>query len=125
MGAIFNKKLRTGLIGRFSSISTLKNAVKNWDKKRPIYWFHSASHGEFEQVKPVLKGLKEVDNELQLVVADNGKGYDLNEVNPLSFGNKLVSSLIQQLDGDMTVTNIDGTRIRMAFKSYKISRTNS
>jgi len=69
--------------------------------------------------------LKEVDKALQLVVADNGKGYDLNEVNPLSFGNKLVSSLIQQLDGDMTVTNTEGTRIHMAFKSYKISRTNS
>jgi two-component sensor histidine kinase/Flp pilus assembly protein TadD len=69
--------------------------------------------------------LKEVDKELQLVVADNGKGYDLNKVNPLSFGNKLVNSLIQQLDGDMTVTNTEGTIILMAFKSYKISRTNS
>lgn len=69
IGAIFNSKLRNGLVGRFSSISILKDAVKKWDKKRPIYWFHSASHGEFEQVKPVLKGLKEVDNDCYVIAS--------------------------------------------------------
>lgn len=69
IGAIFNSKLRQGLIGRFRSISILKKAVKNWDKSRPIYWFHSASHGEFEQVKPVLKGLKEVDKDCYVIAS--------------------------------------------------------
>jgi len=61
IGAIFNKKMRTGLRGRFHSINILKNTINNWDKKQSVYWFHSASHGEFEQVRPVLRGLKEVD----------------------------------------------------------------
>lgn len=69
IGSAFNSKLRQGLIGRFHSISILKDTVKNWDKKRPIYWFHSASHGEFEQVKPVLKGLKEVDNDCYVIAS--------------------------------------------------------
>jgi len=29
--------------------------------EKTIYWFHASSHGEFEQVKPVLTGLKEVE----------------------------------------------------------------
>ena len=29
--------------------------------EKTIYWFHASSHGEFEQIKPVLAGLKEVE----------------------------------------------------------------
>lgn len=60
-GALFNKKLRDGLAGRFHTINILKRTIKDWDNKQSIYWFHAASHGEFEQVRPVLKGLKEVE----------------------------------------------------------------
>ena len=69
IGAIFNKKMRNGLRGRFQSINILKNTIINWDKKQSVYWFHSASHGEFEQVRPVLRGLKEVDAKCYVVAS--------------------------------------------------------
>ena len=69
IGAIFNKKMRNGLRGRFQSINILKNTIKDWDQKQSVYWFHSASHGEFEQVRPVLQGLKEIDAKCYVVAS--------------------------------------------------------
>ncbi|MEE8341618.1 MAG: glycosyltransferase N-terminal domain-containing protein [Candidatus Neomarinimicrobiota bacterium] len=67
--AIFNKKLRAGLLGRFQTIKVLKQSLKGWDKNNSIYWFHAASHGEFEQVRPVLKGLKEIDKKCYVIAS--------------------------------------------------------
>lgn len=77
--------------------------------------------------KPEDKGvieieLEEKENELRLSVADNGIGYDMNKVNSQSFGNKLIKSLIMQLDGDIKIDNENGTKVSIAFKDYKISR---
>jgi len=61
IGALFNKKLWAGIKGRWATHSQLlsfKNRVSNNAK---VYWFHAASHGEFEQLKPILEGLKEVE----------------------------------------------------------------
>lgn len=69
IGAIFNKKLREGLIGRFQTINKLKHTSRDWDKKQAIYWFHAASHGEFEQVRPVLRGLKEIKKECYIIIS--------------------------------------------------------
>ncbi len=69
LGAIFNKKLREGLVGRFHTIDILKNTLQSWDRKESIYWFHSASHGEFEQVKPVLRGIKEVEKGCYIIAS--------------------------------------------------------
>jgi len=69
IGSIFNRKMRNGLIGRFHTINILKNTIKNWDNKKSIYWFHAASHGEFEQVRPVLRGLKEIDKSCYVVAS--------------------------------------------------------
>ena len=68
-GAIFNKKLRDGLAGRFHTTDILKNTLQSWDRNESIYWFHAASHGEFEQVRPVLKGLKEIDKKCYVIVS--------------------------------------------------------
>ena len=59
--ALFNKKLRVGIIGRFKSIGILKHYFINLDNNMNIYWFHAASLGEFYQVKPVMEGLKEIE----------------------------------------------------------------
>jgi two-component sensor histidine kinase len=56
------------------------------------------------------------------MVRDNGKGYDLESVSTTSFGNRLIKSLIQQLDGNMTMAIDKGTVVSMEFKDYKISR---
>ena len=69
IGAIFNKKLRDGLTGRFQTIDILKNTLRNLDRKKSIYWFHSASHGEFEQVMPILRGLKEVKKDCYIIAS--------------------------------------------------------
>ena len=49
------------MIGRLITYKQLKEFMANAGKGREIYWFHAASFGEFEQVKPVLAGLKEVE----------------------------------------------------------------
>lgn len=66
--------------------------------------------------------LKEENNLLKLNVRDNGVGYDLETINTTSFGNKLINSLIQQLDGNIETKIDNGTHISMEFKDYKISR---
>ncbi len=60
-GSLFNGKIRTGMIGRFRSYQDLKSFRVRIGIEKTIYWFHASSHGEFEQVKPVLAGLKEVE----------------------------------------------------------------
>ena len=80
VGSIFNKKIRDGMIGRLRSYQELKSFMENVGKGRTIYWFHAASHGEFEQVKPVLVGLKEVEpHALSIVSFFSPSGY--NNVN--------------------------------------------
>ena len=80
VSSLFNKKIRKGLIGRLSTYKQLKAFMANTGKGREIYWFHAASHGEFEQVKPVLAGLKEVEpKSLSIVSFFSPSGY--NHVN--------------------------------------------
>lgn len=66
--------------------------------------------------------LKEENNSLKLNVNDNGAGYDINQLKSESFGNKLIRSLIQQLDGNLETKIDNGTKVSMSFKDYKISR---
>ncbi len=67
--SIFNKKVREGFLGRFNSKARLLNFIKNVDTNLDVYWFHAASHGEFEQIKPVIDGLKEVEPDLLFIVS--------------------------------------------------------
>ncbi|MFQ6675900.1 MAG: 3-deoxy-D-manno-octulosonic acid transferase [Fidelibacterota bacterium] len=67
--SLFNRKVRQGLKGRRRSISVLKEFFRRKDPERLVYWFHAASHGEYEQVRPVLAGLKEVEPEAIAVVS--------------------------------------------------------
>jgi 3-deoxy-D-manno-octulosonic-acid transferase len=59
LAAIFNKKMHTGLKGRNSTWKELKKFRENYSNK-PLYLIHSASLGEYEQAKPVIRGLKTV-----------------------------------------------------------------
>ena len=69
VGSLFHKKIRDGMIGRFRSYGELKSFMERTGQGKTIYWFHAASHGEFEQVKPVLAGLKEVEPHSLAVVS--------------------------------------------------------
>ena len=55
---LFNKKIRTGNLGRRSSIRTLKSWRKSIPSDATVFWFHCASLGEFEQGRPVIEALK-------------------------------------------------------------------
>ena len=60
--SIFNKKIRTGLIGRFESIHILNKYFNQNNIKSIIYWFHCSSYGEYLQVEQIINGLKKKDN---------------------------------------------------------------
>ena len=61
IACLFNRKIRTGIIGRIKSYKHLKNFINSVGENRLIYWFHVASLGEYEQARPVMSGLKEVE----------------------------------------------------------------
>jgi 3-deoxy-D-manno-octulosonic-acid transferase len=69
VASLFNKKIRTGIIGRIKTKSILNKFLNTIDRSKPIYWFHAASHGEYEQVRPVLKGLKEIEPDSVAIVS--------------------------------------------------------
>lgn len=80
LGSLFNKKLRVGTRGRLTTYSILKAFKAKVPADSTIYWFHAASHGEYEQVRPVLEGMKEVEpNSLAVVSFFSPSGY--NHVN--------------------------------------------
>ena len=77
IASFFHLKLRQSIKGKFYSISKLKLYFKNIDSSRIIYWFHSASLGEYHQVLPILKGLKEVEPEVICIVSfSSPSGYE-------------------------------------------------
>ena len=69
IGSLFVKKIRDGFIGRLYSIQILKKFSKTITNEDLIYWFHAASHGEFEQIKPVLNGLKEIEPKSKIILS--------------------------------------------------------
>ena len=60
---LFNKKIRTGNLGRRSSIRTLKSWRKSIPSDATVFWFHCASLGEFEQGRTVIEALKKQHSE--------------------------------------------------------------
>ena len=65
--SLFNKKIRKGLLGRFQSISSLKSF--NSEKFSNIYWFHSSSYGEYQQVETLIDKLKKSDSNIGIVAS--------------------------------------------------------
>ncbi len=66
--SIFSAKIRRGVIGRLNS-RKIVNDFASKSKNKDIYWFHAASLGEYEQIKPVLTGLKEIEPEAVFVMS--------------------------------------------------------
>lgn len=54
IAALFNSKLKQGVLGRKQTFTKLENAIKPHDK---TFWFHCASLGEYEQGLPVFEAL--------------------------------------------------------------------
>lgn len=73
-----------------------------------------------EETKGQLKiSLKETNGELVLNIKDNGIGYDPEKVRDNSFGQNLVRSLVNQLEGEMKIQAQEGTNIEIILRELK------
>tara|TARA_Y100000590_G_scaffold430793_1_gene544847 strand:+ start:5246 stop:6520 length:1275 start_codon:yes stop_codon:yes gene_type:complete len=66
--ALFKPKVREALKERQGTRKKVRQFTSTLDRSKLIYWFHCASHGEYDQVRPVLKGLREIQQESIVVV---------------------------------------------------------
>jgi two-component sensor histidine kinase len=59
-----------------------------------------------------------IDNQIELIVADNGLGLpaDFNLDSSNSLGMQLVNSLVNQLDGSIEIERTKGTEFNIKFK---------
>ena len=77
IGSIFVKKIRKGFFGRLASIKKIRMFSSNLDEKDSVYWFHASSHGEFEQIKPVLDKIKKANPRIKVLLSFfSPSGYD-------------------------------------------------
>lgn len=75
--ALFNSKLKQGVIGRKSTFSKLKYVVKSKDR---TFWFHCASLGEYEQGLPVFQALKAKHPNYKVVLSFfSPSGYEVRK----------------------------------------------
>jgi len=74
--ALFIKKIRKGLIHRYTTINKLNQWLKDNNPSTQRVLFHSASLGEFEHIKPVLQILKERFNTINIVTFFSPSGYE-------------------------------------------------
>ena len=65
---LFKLKVREALKQRRGTKKKVRQFFSTLDRSKLIYWFHCASHGEYDQVRPVLKGLREIDQDCTVVV---------------------------------------------------------
>ncbi len=63
--------------------------------------------------------LNEINNEMVLIISDNGIGYDPSKTRENSFGSTLINALTEQLDGTKKISNEKGTSIMISIKDYK------
>jgi len=66
--ALFNTKMRTGICGRKQTLNEMMRFRDKYSRKE-LYLIHSASLGEFEQAKPVIRGLKALRPDILIVAS--------------------------------------------------------
>ena len=61
--------------------------------------------------------LKTVDDKYEMIVGDNGKGFpkDIDFRNTDSLGLQLINNLVNQIDGQITLNNDNGTEFKILF----------
>lgn len=57
----FHRKVGEGLAGRKNTMELVNAFFANHRSGKNVYWFHASSHGEYEQARPVIAGLKAID----------------------------------------------------------------
>ena len=63
---IFSNRVNDFFKDRASSLNIIEQKIKPNDK---TIWFHVASLGEFEQIKPIVKELKSEDHKLKILIS--------------------------------------------------------
>lgn len=77
VGSLFSEKLRRSLAGRFKAPNQLKQYFSKNKSNPNIYWFHASSLGEFFQVKTLIEGLKEEQQDITCIVSfSSPSGFD-------------------------------------------------
>ncbi len=82
IGTFINNKIKRGFAGRKGQNNKLKEKIKNIDNTKNLIWFHSASLGEFEQAKPIIKKIKEEKDVNILITFFSPSGYDNSQKYP-------------------------------------------
>lgn len=82
VGQLFNKKIKTGIIGRKRLFEKLILSISDIDSSKKLIWFHSSSLGEFEQAKPIIEKLKELSNINILVTFFSPSGFENSKKYP-------------------------------------------
>ena len=67
IASLFNSKIKRGVKNRSSLFDSLKEKINLIDRSKKLIWFHSASLGEFEQAKPIIKKLYH-EKEINIIV---------------------------------------------------------
>jgi len=84
---LFNKKINSGFSKRKMQNQELRKKMETLDKSKKMIWFHSASFhsaslGEFEQAKPIIKKLRQEKNVNILITFFSPSGYDNSQKYP-------------------------------------------
>lgn len=66
--------------------------------------------------------LKELDDELELIVADDGIGFPKEKYQKATLGLQLVDGLVMQLDGNLTRDGGNGTKYTIKFREIKYKK---
>ena len=75
--AIFNEKLKLGVVGRKNTFSLVEQHI---NKEDDTFWFHCASLGEYEQGLPVFEALKLKYPEFKIVLSFfSPSGYEIRK----------------------------------------------
>ena len=81
-GALFNNKIKKGVVGRKSSFHILKSNINSKDK---TIWFHCASLGEYEQGLPVFLELRKHYKNHKIVLSFfSPSGYEIRKNSPIA-----------------------------------------
>lgn len=75
VAGLFNKKIRTGILGRKRVYEELILNATSINKNKKLIWFHSSSLGEFEQAKPIIEHLKKDKDVNVLITFFSPSGY--------------------------------------------------
>lgn len=80
-GTLFNTKLRQ----RRTAEQNLQSRLQGLLQGHPRYWFHAASSGEFEQVKPIIERLKfQIPHARIIVTFFSPSGFEAHHSYPLA-----------------------------------------